>query len=152
MPLWVGEIILVSILIIVSVVGFILAGDFGGTINPLDVGPAAFPRLMLGVLMILCVIQLFISFRRLRRLRAEGKPDKIITLGNKVPVIGAAVFLILYGFAMPNIGFYISTPIFMLVVMWLAGTRNWKTLVFVPTGVVVFVYLVFYQLLGIVLP
>ena len=150
--LWLGELIISVVIIVFSVIVYIIAGGFGGTLNPADIGPAAFPRLMAVFMIVLGVIQIVQSLRKRSQLLAGDKPGKKVVLNNKLAVIGCAVLLFVYGMVMPRIGFYVATPFFILIVMWLMGTRKWTQLVGVPLGFLIFAYVVFHMTLRIVLP
>ena len=152
MPVWLGEIIVSSVFIVLSVVFFIIAGDFGRTLNPLDVGPAAFPRLMLALVGGLCVIQILLSLRTRKRFIKENKEAKKLVIDNKLIMICTCAVMVIYGLLMPVVGFYRTTPVFIVLVMLLAGNRKWLQIALVPAGFTLFVYVVFFLLLGIRLP
>jgi len=129
-----------------------MAGDFGGTLNPFDIGPAAFPRLMAVFMIVLGILQAVQSLRKRSQLLAEGKPGKKVVLNNKLAVLSIAVLLVVYGIVMPMVGFYVATPFFILLVMWLMGARSWLQLIGVPIGFNIFSYVVFFMTLRIILP
>ena len=50
------------------------------------------------------------------------------------------------------IGYYISSALFIVSVMWILGSRSKLELVAVPAGWILFSYLIFARLLGVMLP
>jgi len=152
MALWLGEIIVSLVLIVASVILFIMAGDIGGSINPADVGPAAFPRLMLAFVIGLSAVQIMLSLKKRQQAIALGKPGKKVVLGNRNALLGTIALMVVYGLAMPVIGFYIATALFIPAVMIFMGNRKWLPLVLAPIGFNLFIYLVFTLFLGVSLP
>lgn len=152
MKLWLAEVIFFSILIAVSAVLFIMAGDFGGTLNAMDVGPGAFPRMVLGIVMIGSGAQIILSVRRMMREKAKGEEGKVLRLKNKGAMFGAAGIIVAYGFLMPRFGYFAVTPIILIAMMLVMGVRSWKQLVFVTAGFTGFAYVVFIMLLRVSLP
>ena len=152
MPVWLGEIIVSIVLIVLSVILYIIAGNFGRTLNPLDVGPAAFPRLALALTAGFCVIQIFLSLRTRKRFIQENKEAKKLVINSKLIMIFTCAVMVIYALLMPIAGFYRTTPVFIVLVMLLAGNRKWLQIALVPAGFNLFVYAVFHLLLGIRLP
>jgi putative tricarboxylic transport membrane protein len=78
--------------------------------------------------------------------------DKI-RLADHVPkFVGLLVALILFAIAFEPFGFFISALIFMPVVAFLLGSRNYPWIAITSIGAVSFVYVVFVQLIGVNLP
>ncbi|MCL2578645.1 MAG: tripartite tricarboxylate transporter TctB family protein [Oscillospiraceae bacterium] len=152
MALWLGEVLISAVLIVVSVILYIMAGDIGGSINPADVGPAAFPRLMLAAVIVLSIVQIALSLKKRQKAIAEGKPGRKVVIANGTALFSTIGLMLVYGLVMPVVGFYISTAVFILAVMILMGNRKWLPLVAVPIGFNIFIHLVFTMFLGVSLP
>jgi len=129
------DVVLATILIIISVI--ILTNDSlveGGAES--DLGSMFLPRVV-AVLMI--VFSATIAFQSLKHLstgaRAEGH-EIIITTGFSGIFLYIGIF-VAYWFAMPYVGFLVTTPIVMIAVAVLLGGRSWlpilATSVITPT-------------------
>ena len=152
MKMWQGEILISSIFIVLSVIFFIMAGEFAATMNPLDVGPAAFPRMMLVIIAFLAALQIVFSLRNRGRLIAEKKESPKVTINNKLLLLITVVLLFAYGHFLQVIGFYIATAVFIFVIMFLMGNRKWLQLVLIPIGFNLLIHLTFVMTLGLRLP
>ena len=60
--------------------------------------------------------------------------------------------MIAYVVLIDKLGFYVSSTLFLLGMMFYLGVRSWKVLTFVTLGVDVLVYLLFGQALSISFP
>jgi len=82
----------------------------------------------------------------------RGKSDPDPKWGN-MRMIGIVLTMLIVSAGLFNyIGYYISSAMFIVGLMWLLGSRNKVELIAVPAGWVVFTYLVFAQLLNVRLP
>jgi hypothetical protein len=83
-------------------------------------------------------------------LKGEEMPDPKWGSLRRVGIVFVTLVLSLAAF--PYIGYYISSAIFLLIVMWVLDSRNKIELVTVPLGWVIFSYLFFARLLYVRLP
>ena len=82
----------------------------------------------------------------------RGKNDPDPKWGN-LKMIGIVLTLLVVSVGLFNyIGYYISSAIFIVVLMWLLGSRSKVELITIPIGWVLFTYFVFAQLLNVRLP
>ena len=80
---------------------------------------------------------------------------KLADVVDKKPVRSSALFIglmLLLLIGLGWIGFFVSLFLFQVAGMWILGVREKKLLLIVPLGVLVGVYLVFIQLLGLHFP
>jgi len=152
MKMWQGEIIISGVFIVLSAIFFIMAGDFAANLNPMDVGPAAFPRLTLVIVSLLSALQIVLSLRKRGQLIAEKKNSKRVTVDNKLVLLITVVLMFVYAQLLPVVGFYIATTVFLFVVMFLMGNRRWLQLVTVPIGFNLLIHVTFVMTLGLRLP
>ena len=80
-------------------------------------GPATFP-LLIGGMMLMLSVALFIS-----SLRAEERPGAAWT--KYLPPLGFWVLLLAYGVVFQTLGYLLSTGLFLLLSLWLLGVRPW---------------------------
>ena len=144
---WTGEVIISIILAIISIVFFVISGSFTAPVNPVDIGPSAFPRLMAGITVVLAVVQILLSVRKSK----ANDADKA-SFGYWQGCIAGFALMCVYAFLMPMLGYYVVTPPFIFAVMVLMGNRKWLQMILVTLGFTLFAFLVFTKLLGVMLP
>ena len=147
MFIWTGEVIISIILAIISVAFFIISGSFTAPVNPVDIGPAAFLRLMAAITVALAAVQIILSIRKSK----AADTDKA-SFGYWQGCIAGFALMCVYAFLMPYLGYYVVTPVFIFAVMVLMGNRKWLQMVLVTLGFTLFAFLVFTKLLGVMLP
>ena len=82
----------------------------------------------------------------------RGKDDPDPKWGNVRLVAIILATLIITSGVIPYIGYYISSVIFIVITMWMLGSRSKIELIAVPVGWVLFSYFIFAELLGVRLP
>ena len=141
-----GQLLVISGFCLFTLLFFLMSFDF--KVNKLmrDAGvTAATIPWTWSALMVPCAIMVFINI-----FSATNKPDEPfekwqLALGIGVAAL-AAVFLFEY------IGYYLSSVLFLLLMMWLLRERRLPILIGLPVGWCVFVYFVFDKLLYMGLP
>jgi putative tricarboxylic transport membrane protein len=144
MRYWIGELILAIFLMALALVFYVYSAQFPASMNPDDLGPAAFPRLMAGLVLLLGVAQIVLSCR-------ERKQTKI-KIPNKVGLVLGIILMFLYVFLMTRIGYFYTTPVFIFVLLGLLGNRRWGQMALVSAAFTAMAYLVFYKFLMVSLP
>lgn len=129
--------------IIVGITAFVLAMPFPGRAS-------LFPKLVSVLFCILGGGLVAVSFRKLVSGTESTKP--VLSLETfKWPAL-VFFFLGVYVLVMQNIGFYVTTPIMLVVSMRIMGIKSVKTIVFATIAMMLFVFLLFTVALGIPLP
>ena len=153
MKVWLGNIIFSVIVIVLSVIFLILsAGITERFPNPADIGPAAFPQLLLGLIIILAVLQIISALRLRHKLKASGEEGAEYVFENKLAKLSGVALMLLYGYLMPILGFFITTPVAVFCMMYIIGNRKWIQMISVTAGFTVFAYVVFVMFLRVSLP
>jgi len=137
---WMGQAMVPTFLMALGMLFFAITFDFPGE----QVGPALIPRIWIVSLVILCCGLLFFAF--------TGNADKDPKAGRIGFVLMGIAVMIAYFFAIQTIGYFIGSFIFLALMMYILSCRKPMLLILVPTGWLVFSYLVFYKLLYIQLP
>ena len=137
---WMGQAMVPTVLLSLGLLFLAMTYDFPGE----QVGPALIPRIWIVTLVALCLGLLFFAF--------TGKGDKDPKAGRIGFVLLGIVVMVAYYFAMQTIGYFISSFIFLVLMMYILSCRKPMLLILVPTGWLVFSYLIFYKLLYIQLP
>lgn len=123
-----------------------MAIRFPPPLNPVDVGPSAFPKLISISILILSAFLIVQGFMGLKK----GKHILFINRRNKL--IGSILLLVLYIIIIPIIGYYLSTAICLPVMLVLAEERKWKSVLLITVGFLLFSKLGFGILLNVPLP
>lgn len=115
-------------------------------------GPAFWPRLFAIIVALAALLQLYDNFRKLPRgnlipklKEPEGDYEWIRTLG-------IFVVPLIFVFALPRIGFYVATPVFLVMELYILGERNFKRIAGVTLGVFAGICLVFTTIFYVGLP
>lgn len=100
-------------------------------------GVALYPRLLIYVLGILSVFLFIFSFHQ------EAKEEEGIIIENWPLVLLVAIVSLLCILLLRILGFYLSLGLYIFSVMLLLKVHDWKKLVFITGGFILFVYVVF---------
>jgi putative tricarboxylic transport membrane protein len=139
-----GEIATGVFFILVAVWFLYEASKFPTNENSVDMGPAAFPQVLAGLVILFSVLLIITSLIKRSNVRINAKRFKNI--------LYSIAFLIIYGIAVPYIGFYIATILFIPIMLTLAGERSWKSIVSVTIVFELFAFTVFETILNVPLP
>jgi len=135
-----GNILLPCSLIALALIFFAITFSF-----PMEeAGPAVVPYLWVFWTVLLCSVILWQVFRNTAA--PDPEPGRFVFLAL---VIG---LLIAYYFAIQYIGFFLSSFLFIVVVMHVLAYERKRTIYIIAVGWVVFSYVVFYRVLYIQLP
>jgi putative tricarboxylic transport membrane protein len=137
---YLGNILIPSFLVALSLVFLLLTFDF-----PVDeAGPAVIPRLYIAVILVLLGIILLQIF--------QGKEKAVPRLDSKGFLALLMAIFIVYFLAMPYMGYFLSTFLFIVVMLHILGYRKKVFIWVIAGGWALFSYLLFYKLLYIQLP
>lgn len=109
-----------------------------------EAGPSLIPRIWIFWILLLCLVLLIYCFTG-----TTDKDPKSGRLGFMAIGIGLTVS---YYFVIGILGYFISSFVFLAVLMYMLAYRKPLTVILVCSGWVIFSYLVFYKLLYIQLP
>jgi hypothetical protein len=107
------------------------------------VGAAFFPRLLLGLLVLLCVL---LILRTRKSVHDDGSK------GSVKPALVTVIAVSVYALAMPYIGYYPSTIALLGSILWIAGMRRPFSILLVVAILVGFEFAVFDRLFGVLFP
>ena len=137
---YLGNILVPSCLVALSLVFLLLTFDF-----PVDeAGPAVIPRLYVTVILVLSGIIFLQIFR--------GKEKAVPKLERKGYLAFLMAIFIIYFLAMPYVGYFLSTFLFIVLMLNVLGYQKKVRIWFIAGGWILFSYLLFYKLLYIQLP
>lgn len=127
-----------GILLLLSVAGYLMAGQFGNE-NPY--GPDFFPKLILTLLAITSALLVVGAVLKLKK-NSESSPIQIdrSTVGKILLLVGVLIAYILLFFVA---GFIVSTILFLLVAQWIFGVRKLVLLGTVSVVLPIVLYFVF---------
>lgn len=137
---YLGNILLPSCLIVLSVVFWIFTFDFQKEVA----GPAVIPRLYIFLILVLSGLILMQIFR--------GKEEAVPRLERKGFLASVMAILIGYFLVMPWMGYFLSTFLFIALLLHMLSYRRKRLIWLIAGGWVIFSYFLFYKLLYIQLP
>lgn len=137
-----GRIIVPAIFIELAVLFGIMALGFPKKGD--EVGPAIVP-----LLWIICILGLSI-YLLIRGILGQEEVDP--PWGKVSRVIVYIIMIIVYLFFMQLIGYFLATALFLISGMYYLSYRNWKVMISMSVGWILFSYFAFYKLLYVPLP
>jgi hypothetical protein len=135
-----GEILVPSSLIAFSIVFLAITFSFPAE----EAGPAAIPLLWSFWTIVLCAAILW------QVLHGKAKPDP--ESGRLVFLLLVTILLIAYYFAIQAIGYFLSSFLFLVLLMHILAYKKKLIIYLIAVGWVAFSYIIFYKLLYIQLP
>lgn len=141
------KIVIAAFLLVASAVlagYFITAGLNGASASRGGVGPTTWPRVMLIGIACCAAVMLLRELARIF-LRHPSPPEAAVDTremyDNRKAIVGIAV-LVVYGVAIPVVGFALATVAFLAVWLWLGGVRKAHTVSLVSLlGTIALLYL-----------
>ena len=128
--------------IAVGLTALVLASDYGmGTLRKM--GPAFFPVVLSGLLIVIGIISLARSFLR------PGTPVGGFAFRGLLYVSGATV---LFGLIIRGAGMIIALPVLVVLSAYASHHFRWRTSIVLAAGITVFCILIFLKGLGVPLP
>ncbi|WP_179953864.1 tripartite tricarboxylate transporter TctB family protein [Denitrobaculum tricleocarpae] len=141
---------------------YALTDNFDEPIAEYQFGASGWPRVLCAALAFGATAQLLYKLTRRRAEREkpadpssgqESKPAHSgLTLGAKLQRAGVFLVPFLYLYVMPEIGFYVATPFFILAILLLLEVRSIKALISVTAVVHGLVLLIFTRFFYVALP
>jgi len=144
-----GE-MLISVGMAIVAATFYGLATFKQTINPVDPGPAFYPRIVSLLLLVAAVAQAVRTWRSACALAGEPRrPGTAWTGAASRYVLGTLLLSVVYVFLFDKIPYVVGAVGFLSAVMLLAGVRRWLVLCGAAFGYAVVTYYVFgYVLMG----
>ena len=146
-----GEMAISAGMAVLATLFFVLA-NFTQNINPVDPGPAFYPRIVSLLLLIASLAQMVSTWRArprdagaLRRTARRSRDASRYVLGTLF-LSGAYVGLF------DMLPYLVGAAAFLLALMWLSGVRRWLVLCGSALGYALVTYYVFGQILMVPLP
>ena len=145
MPKRIAELALLGGFLILAVLLYRSTASYPETVQ----GSTAMYVRFLGVALgILCALELLVSWKK----HSSNQGDKMDIAKNPARFWGLLLLMLVYSAALPGLGFYLSSALFLPLAMLLLGARKPISIALTSAGVLLFVYLVFARLLEVSLP
>lgn len=109
----------------------------------LKMGPAYFPAMVSGLLVLVGIISVVRSFIK------EGSPVGKFALKGLLIITASTL---VFGFILRGAGLIIALPVFVISTFYASRWFNWKHSVMLAVGVTVFCFIVFLKGLGVPIP
>jgi len=147
-----GE-MLISVGMAVVAAAFYGLATFTQTINPVDPGPAFYPRIVSLLLLVAALAQAVQTWRSGRVPAGEPRRTRGAWAGPASRcVLGTLLLSAVYVFLFDKVPYVLGAAGFLLAVMLLAGVRRWQVLCGAALGYAVVTYYVFGYVLTVPLP
>ena len=148
-----GELIFSLLIFLVSVLLYWVTGSFGtGTVlQGAQMGPAFWPRFILGSIILLSGIVSFGTIRKISREKAWGGSVMTMDRG-KVRFFSAIALGVAYLYFLPILGFIAVTPIFMIAFMLLLGEKSKGWIIGVSIAMTAIIVVMFTKAMYVPLP
>jgi hypothetical protein len=133
-------------------VAFYGLATFTQNINPVDPGPAFYPRIISVLLLAAAVVQLALSWKDRR---AAGTERRTARAGGVSPYrysVGTCVLSVVYVALFDRVNYLLSAGLLLAALMLLGGVRRWPILVGVSVCYAAATYFLFGRLLMVPLP
>ena len=102
--------------------------------------------------MVLCILCMLLATIFLVQILKGKYTNEDINMSGTAKALLMAGIILLYIVAINLVGYYIASIVFMPIAMLVLGQRNWKIIVGVDVGVILFLYLFFGLLLSMQMP
>ena len=148
-----GELIFALLIFVVSLFLYWVTGSFGtGTVlQGSQMGPAFWPRLLLGALLLLSVVVSVGTIRKIAREKAWG--ESLLTMDRgKVRFFAAIGLGVAYLILLPVLGFIAITPVFMIAFMLLLGEKSKGWIIGVSIAMTAIIVVLFTKAMYVPLP
>ena len=135
--------------LVLALVAFGLSFQFADELGTYKWGAASWPRAVIGLMAVTAVIHAGV---RLREGRHGIAADQAETGNGFVASLGLFLIPLVYAWLLPRTGFYLTTPLFLVVFLLYVGERRWLV-IFVSTLLITsIVFLIFAKLFYVALP
>ena len=125
---------------------------FTQTVNPVDPGPALYPRVVSALLFVFAVLQILLSWGPTPQPRQTNRETEKHAAAAYKYSLGTLVLSIVYVGLFDRASYLVTTTGFLLALMFLGGVRQWLVLGGVAIGYALATYYVFGHLLMVPLP
>ena len=138
-----GEYALCLLMLVLVITVFVISETFPPALQEGDTGPAYFPRLLATMLLFFTLLQLYKTFK---------SSEQEVSYSGVHKMAACLLSYILYIFTSNIWGYFVVTPIFILVILNIKKKKKWLLNVLYTVIFTAFVYLVFYKILMLPLP
>lgn len=147
-----GELV-ISVWMALVAIGFYGLATFKQEVNPIDPGPAFYPRLVSILLFVFSAVQILRSWKgRDRSPSVDGEPKLLWTSATLKFSLGTLILSLLYVGVFDRMSYLVTTPAFLLALMLLGGVRKWMLLLGVAACYTLATYYLFGRLLMVPIP
>jgi hypothetical protein len=132
-------------------IAFYGLATFTQAINPVDPGPAFYPRVVSALLFVCAVLQILLSWGRTAPAKTPREAGEHATVAYRYS-LGTLALSVVYVAIFDRFSYLLTTTGFLLALMLMGGVRRWLILGGVSTAYALATYYVFGHLLMVPLP
>lgn len=139
--------------IAIALVGFHFTGEFDEELDVYKWGATGWPRVVLFGLGAGASLQLLLHLRtRRKRPTVPDLPDDLRPKFVQPRLLVVFALSLLFLYLIPMTGFYVTTPAYLLVLLWLLEVRSLKAILLTITIIMAVILLLFTRYLYVALP
>lgn len=144
---------LIELMVWLSLAGIalILSFEFANTVGAFRYGPAFFPWIAIGLMVAGALFQAFLRLTGHHSVSRDGRPMSAEGLF-RPKALGMFSIPIFYLLLLPKVGFFVSTPLFLIAYLAYLGERRPTHLIGVPLFIYALLLLVFVKLFFVPVP
>ena len=131
-----------------ALLAFALSFSFSGEVGTYEWGAASWPRAVILLMAIAAVVQYLVR-------RARPGPaifEEADEGGSVLPLVGLFLIPLVYAWLLPRTGFYLTTPVFLVIFLLHVGERRWMVILGTTVIISIVVNLIFTKLFYVALP
>ena len=132
-----------------ALVAFGLSFQFADEIGTYKWGAASWPR---AVILLMAVTAVVHAGVRLREGDQGADTDQPEAGGGFIASIGLFLIPLVYAWLLPRTGFYLTTPLFLVVFLLYVGERRWQVILITTFLITSIIFLIFAKLFYVALP
>jgi cation transport ATPase len=150
-----GELIFSILIFVAALILYWVTGSFGARVvlggGSASMGPAFWPQLILGTMMLLALVVAVGTARKIAREKAWGESITTMDRG-KIRFFAALALIVAYLFLLPLAGFIFMTPFFLMAFMLLLGEKSKGWILGVSVGMTAVIVILFTKAMYVPLP
>ena len=145
----IGPLLELAFWLALALAAFGLSFQFSDEIGTYKWGAASWPR---AVILLMAITAVFHAAIRLRERKGETAPGEAMEPGSLAATLGLFVIPLVYVWLLPRTGFYLTTPLFLVIFLRYVGERRWQVILITTLLITTLIFLVFSKLFYVALP
>ena len=140
-------------------IAYIYSFEFSRDVEGYRFGATGWPRTVLLLIVLATLAHLYQIYRDSALPAEDGNDGGVAddeapprTIAQRIHLVVMLALPVIYAFLLEPVGFYVLTPVFIFLLLWLSEERRWRFLIGISLGIYAILVLVFGKLLFLSLP